>query len=182
MIGLASVVAGNALRGVTVQCDSPLTILVDSDVDEGGNRAAGHALRLLAGIGRPKAGKVRVFDRDPAADPVLRREIALLGDDALVDRGRPLDDAAIDVARIRGIESLSTRDQVTAFVGKETAPDVARRRVADELAAVARARLVLVSYPERYVDPAERDALIERIRAAILRGAPVVLATSRLDD
>ena len=185
MIGLAAVVGGGVLRGVTLSCDAPLTILVDADVDEGGSRAAGYALRLLAGIGRPTAGKVQVFDRDPAGDPALRRDIALLGDDVLVDRGRSLEDATVDVARVRGVDALSTKERVRAFVGQVgqgAMPEVARRRVADELAAPERARLVLVSYPERYADLAARDALIEQLRAAILHAVPVVIATSRLDD
>jgi hypothetical protein len=182
VIGLVGVVVGTVLRGVTISCDAPLTILVDSDVDEGGTRAAGKALRLLAGIGRATSGKVRVLDRDPAADPSLRREIALLGDDVLVDRGRSLEAVALELAAIRGIDTLSTVEKVRAFVPAGSTPELSRRRVADELAGVERAKLVLVSYPERYVDPATRDAIVERIRAAILRGVPVVLATTRLDD
>jgi hypothetical protein len=181
VIGLTSVVSGAVLRGVTIPCEAPLTILVDADVDEGSARAGGQVLRLLAGIGRPTAGKVRVLDRDPASDPALRREIALLGDDVLLDRGRPLDEAAVDVARVRGIDRLATKDAVRALV-QDATPELARRRVADVLAAPERARLLLVSYPERHADPTARDALVERIRAAMLREVPVVLATTRLDD
>ena len=182
MIGLAAVASAGVLRGVTLACEAPLTILVDSDADEGGRRAAGQALRLLAGIGRPTAGRVIVFDRDPATDPALRRDIALLGDDVLIDRGRVLPDAAIEIARVRGLTALTTKEGIDALVGKESTPDVARRRVADALAAPERAKLVLASYPERYADPVARDALVEQLRAAIVRGVPVVLATTRLDD
>lgn len=156
MISFQGVVAGGLLRGFTLTFER-LTILVDD-----GDDAAGLVLRLLAGIERPASGRVRVFDLDPASDPALRRDIALLGDPALIAGDEEL---ARDVARVRGVD-----------LGANTGA----RDVADALANDARARLVLLSYPERYLD--RRDAVLARARAALDRGAAVVVATRAIDE
>jgi hypothetical protein len=156
VIALQGVVAGGLLRGFTLTFER-LTILIDD-----GDDAAGLVLRLLAGIERPASGRVRVFDVDPASDAALRRDIALLGDPALIAGDEEI---ARDVARVRGVEL----GNVTGL-----------RALGDAVANDARARLVLVSYPERYVD--QRDAILGRARAALDRGASVVIATRMLDD
>lgn len=179
LTGFVGVLGGGVLRGLTLECSSPLTFLVDADVEEPLVRPSSYALRLLAGIGRPSAGRVRVFGRDPWADFSLRREIALLGDDVLLDRSLPLQDAAVEIARARGLSGFS-RTEVAAMIAGAP-PDDARRVVADRVAAPERARLVLVNRPERYVRDVDRDALTAIIRSAIERGARVVVATAQLD-
>jgi hypothetical protein len=139
-------------------------------------------LRLLAGVDRPSAGTVRALGVDPARDPKLRRDIALLGDDALLEETAPLEDAVVALAKVRGVASLSTREAVRAVVAESKSITIARKILADRLAAPERARLVLVSHPERWSDDAMRDKLTRAVNDALDRGAQVVLATTRLDD
>ncbi|MBK7397281.1 MAG: hypothetical protein IPJ34_13545 [Myxococcales bacterium] len=80
MIALTSVLVPGVLGGLSLEARSPLTFLVEP----AGGRAARTIFRLVAGLLRPRNGTVRVDGRDPAHDPSLRREIALLGDPALL--------------------------------------------------------------------------------------------------
>lgn len=152
---LRGVVAGGLLRGITLTFER-LTIVVDD-----GDESAGLVLRLLAGIQRPSSGRVLVNDVDPARDAALRRDIALLGDTALLDDDHGL---AREMAALRGVELDGSN----------------ARAMADSLANDTRAKLVLLAYPERYLH--ERDLMLTRARAALDRGASVVIATRSLDD
>jgi hypothetical protein len=179
---LRGVIARGVLRGLTVQCAPKLTLLLDADGEGPGLRPAACALRMLAGVDRPSAGVVRALGADPARDPKLRRDIALLGDDVLLEEASPLEDAVITLARVRGVEELTRRDRVRAIVAEHESPLVARKTLSDRLAAPERARLVLVSHPERWSDASARDRLTRAVNDALDRGVQVVLATTRLDD
>lgn len=158
MIALNAVIAGGLLRGFNLQIER-LALLVDE-----GDEAAGLVLRLIAGIERPSSGKVLIDGVDPAAEPALRRDIALLGDAVLLgDDG----DLAADLARLRGVE--------LGAMPSNTFEE--RRAIADAIANDARAKIVLVAYPERYAD----GSSLARARAAVARGATVVVATRSLD-
>ncbi len=180
--GFAHVVGG-PLRGLTLACAAPLTILVDAD--GASPSQAAYALRLLAGIARPRSGKVLALGGDPAERAGVRRATALLGDDVLVDPNTPLVEAACAVGATRGVATLLTPALVRAWLA-EHAPDatleVQRRRLADALAAPESARLVLASHPEQAAHPEDRDRVLEQVRNAVRRGARAVVATSRLDD
>jgi hypothetical protein len=137
---------------------------------------------MLAGVDRPSAGVVRALGGDPARDPKLRRDIALLGDDVLLEAATPIEDAVMAIARVRGVESLAHRDRVRAVVAESKSAAVARKTLSDMLAAPERARLVLVSHPERWSDAAARERSTRAVNDALDRGAQAVLATTRLDD
>lgn len=156
MISLQGVTSGTLLRGFTATFEQ-VTFLVDE-----GDDAAGLVLRLVAGIERPASGRVLIDNVDPASDAALRRDIALLGDTALLGDDEEL---AKDLARVRGVE-----------LGDAKGP----RALCDALANDARARVVLLAYPERYLDA--RDAILVRARAAVGRGASLIVATRTLDD
>lgn len=156
MISLQGVTSGTLLRGFTATFER-VTFLVDE-----GDDAAGLVLRLVAGIERPASGRVLIDNVDPATDAALRRDIALLGDAALLGDDEEL---AKDLARVRGVE-----------LGDAKGP----RALCDALANDARARVVLLAYPERYLDA--RDAILARARAAVGRGASLIVATRTLDD
>ncbi len=166
--GFLGVVARGGLHGLTFSCAGPLSILLDADPDAGGVGTCGHALRLLAGLAAPKSGKVTALGVDPMEDAEVRRATALLGDPALlgdeVDFVGALDAVAEHLAEIRGV-SLGS-------VTKE------RRALGDALANDATARLVLVAYPEHYADS---KPIVARARAALERGAKVVVATRTLE-
>ena len=164
MIGLEGVLVAGILGGFSLKMTSPLTFLVEPE----GECAARTVLRLIAGLGRPRAGTVRVDARDPAREPSLRREIALLGDAALLE----------------GLSDAEARGMLPAFaavrgVSVPDSPD--RIACTDLLAAPERARVVLLSHPERYVDAQRRRAAIAAVEAAIARGAQAIVATHRLD-
>lgn len=173
--GWTSVTAGFSLRGLSVACTARATVLVDSSPDpSGGPGGAALSLRVLAGIERPKSGKVEVFGVDPARDAALRTRIALLGDPVLLSGGLPLAPLVEALATVRGVPVPRIDDTLD--------PVRRLRALADALAAPARAELVLVSLPERYVDEGDRDRLVSALRDAIERGAKVVVATRALDD
>jgi len=169
--GLQNVVAGGVLRGATFACSTPLTIVLD-DAEDAPVSAALLTLRLLAGIARPNSGRVLTFGIDPASDPIVRRDVALLGDPALLSEEAARHEAP-HIAAVRGVslpnELLAAAD---TFEG--------RRALGDALANDGHAKLVLVSFPERYVEG--RDAILSRARTALDRGAMVVVATRALDD
>lgn len=178
-------VVGGPLRGLTLPCVTALTILVDADQSSGAVSPSAHALRLLAGIERPRAGKVLALGGDPAEHAALRRSIALVGDDVLIDRTSPLDEAASAVAAARGVASLMTPALVRAWLAAHAAdasPDEQRRRLADAVAGPEQARLLLISHPERASDAAARDRQLARVRDAVRRGQQTVVATARLED
>lgn len=163
MIVLQNVIAGGLLRGLTLTIDR-LAILVDE-----GDDAAQLVLRLIAGIERPSSGKVLVHGVDPATDAGLRRDIALLGDPVLVEPSLHGHDGELaGLARVRGVE----------LGPMPTSTFEERRAAADALANDARAKVVLAAYPERYRD----GGLLARARAAVARGALVVVATRTLDE
>lgn len=178
-------VVGGPLRGLSLPCAARLTILVDADAESTRLSQAAYALRLLAGIERPRAGKVVALGGDPAARAELRRAIALLGDDVLLDRTAPLEEAAAEIAAARGVDALASPTKVAAWLDARApgaSPSQRRARLADELAAPERARLVLASHPERAGSPEARDAMLAIVRASVRRGARAVVSTSRLDD
>jgi hypothetical protein len=166
--GLQNVVAGGVLRGATFSCSTPLTILLD----DGDVSAAALTLRLFAGIARPQSGRVLTFGVDPASDAGIRRDVALLGDPALLSA----DDARDEAPRIAAVRSVDLSRELLADADSFEG----RRALGDALANDARARLVLISFPEHYVEG--RDAILNRGRAALDRGARVIVATRALDD
>ena len=165
MIALTSVLVPGVLGGLSLEARSPLTFLVEP----AGGRAARTIFRLVAGLLRPRNGTVRVDGRDPAHDPSLRREIALLGDPALLADLSEGEVRAMlpELAGLRGVT-------VPALQGS-------RLPVTDHLAAPHTARVVLLAHPESYTDGALRDAAIAATQAAVARGAQAIVATHRLD-
>ena len=176
---LQRVVVGGVLRGLTLALPARLTLLLDADGDVSGVRASAWVLRLLAGVARPSAGTVHALGGDPARSPDLRRSIALLGDDVLLHGATPLDRAAAELARVRGVDALSTPGAVRAAIAAAGSLAAGRRAIADRLAAPERARLLLVSHPGRHGDVAE---VRRHVADALARGAQVVVATTQLDD
>jgi hypothetical protein len=152
------------LRGFTLSCPTPITILLDAGPLEA--RSGAVALRLLAGIERPSSGRVLTLGADPSIDASLRRSIALLGDPALLEG---VDDPTSLAEELAAIRSVSLR-------GGDA------RALADQLAKADSARIVLVAYPEDYVEGEARRVLFSSIRNAIERSVPVVIATRSLDE
>lgn len=176
--GWTDVVLGDRLARFAFRCTGPLTLLFDAAPDDGGPGAAGLALRLLAGIVRPSSGQITALGVDPARSASARRAIALLGDPVLLDdlSGEALHATARELAAVRGVAAEVSASSVDPDPWRD------RRALADRLAAAERAHLVLVSHPERYLDPGDRDALFSSVRAALGRGARVVVATRQLDQ
>jgi hypothetical protein len=152
------------LRGFTLSCPTPITILLDAGPLEA--RSGALALRLLAGVERPSSGHVLTLGVDPTSDASLRKSIALLGDPALLEG---VDDPRALAEELAGVRAVTLQ-------GGDT------RALADRLANPDSARIVLVAYPEDYVEGDARKALFSSIRSAIERSVPVVIATRSLDE
>lgn len=152
------------LRGFTLGCATPITVLLDSDPLEA--RSGAIALRLLAGIERPSSGLVLTLGVDPMTDASLRRSVALLGDPALLE----------------GVEDPRALAEELAAVRSVRLQDGDTRALADRLANADSARIVLVAYPEDYVDGEARKALFSSMRNAVERKVPLVVATRSLDE
>lgn len=170
---LVSVVAEGGVRGVTFTCRAAITILLDADPYDGSIGVGGRVLRLLAGIAAPASGTVRVLGHDPHTGPALRRDIALLGDPALLEGDDDVASLARIVSDVRSVPWPEPEGDPADFA--------VRRAWADRLAAADRARLLLVAHPEDYVDPVERDRVLAAIGRARARAARVVVATRSLD-
>lgn len=171
---MQGVVAGGVLRGFSFFSTTPLTIFLEGSPDDGSLPASALALRLFAGVGRPQSGKVLTLGVEPTSDAALRRSIALLGDPVLLD-DEPADTARA-IASVRGVG-----EDLNALIAN--AVDLpGRRALTDALANAANARLVLLSFPERYLDPAARDDALSTVRAALDRGAQAMIATRSLDE
>ena len=172
--GWIAAVSKGTLHGLSLTLTTPLTFLLDPDAPRG-DGASAQALRLLAGWSRPSAGTVRVFGRDPADDPGIRRSVALLGDTALLPSAHELPDMLPALAAARGLAVDSSWSVSRAKVDAD-----ARLALADRLANPSSAKLLLVRHPELRT----RDALasvLAAIEAAVARGALVVISTSTLD-
>jgi len=150
-------------------------------------------LRLIAGLERPRSGRVRLGDQmlfDSAAGidrPLRRRRIGLIFQDDLLfphlnvadnlrfglkGQGRSESDRRVEeVADLCGVRPLLARRPETLSGGE-------RQRVGLARALAPRPRLLLCDEPVSALDLAARDILIDRIRAVqVAERIPVLYVT-----
>jgi ABC-2 type transport system ATP-binding protein len=146
-------------------------------------------LALLAGRTRPRTGRVRILDADPA-DPDVRPQVAfvplqpalpeamrvaeLLADAAAI-RSDPMQDPAQRLSAL-GVQSLATRRVDTL------SPEEGRAVAIAEAATSTRVRVLLIEEPLMALDPRAATLLPELLRARAREGRAVVIATASVRD
>ncbi|AHI02074.1 ABC transporter ATP-binding protein [Kutzneria albida] len=145
-------------------------------------------LRCLYGTQRPTEGQVRIFGQAPDERvPEFRRLASVLMDDsALFDELSPRQHLELLTRSYPG--SPEADQELFASAGLDARMDVpagklsaGQRRRLLLLGAIARPhQLLLLDEPERALDAAGREWLVELVRAAKSRGAVVVVASHHL--
>jgi ABC-2 type transport system ATP-binding protein len=145
-------------------------------------------LALLAGMARPRAGRVRVLGGEPA-DPRVRRGVAHVPLDVALPEGIVVDEVLDIAAEIRGdarqpaaerlaalgVESLARRPVRTLTRGES-------RAVALAEALTSSARVLLVEEPLVSLDPRAISRLPKALRSRANDGAAVVVSTASVRD
>jgi ABC-2 type transport system ATP-binding protein len=146
-------------------------------------------IRLILGLYRPTAGRVRVLSHDPVADPVAaHRAVGYLpGELALFPRmtGRQHLDW---LARGRGITDLTLRDELAERFGAELDRPVRtlskgnRQKIGLILAFFHRPDLLVLDEPTSGLDPLLQDEFDHLLRETATDGRTVFLSSHELDE
>ena len=146
-------------------------------------------IRLLLGLYRPSAGRMRVFDLDPCRDTVaIHRRVGYLpGELALYPRltGRQHLDR---LARARGLRDLSYRDKLverfTADLDRptRTLSKGNRQKIGLVLAFMHQPDLLVLDEPTSGLDPLLQDEFQNLIRETVAEGRTVFLSSHELDE
>jgi ABC-2 type transport system ATP-binding protein len=188
VISLDSVAAGRGglLRAsLSLDWDAGMHAVVGGPPD-----GAPELLAMLAGLDRPRAGRVRVLDGDPR-DAHVRRAIALVPATPALPERMTVREALELAAAIRGGATPAPATERLATLGVEA---LAGRRVLglslEEARAVALTealtapgvRVILVEEPRVAIDPRSAVLLPERLRARAAAGCVVVMTTASMRD
>lgn len=152
------------------------------------------AVRILATLVRPDAGRARVGGYDVLREPDrVRRIIGLTGQYASVDEdltGREnlvlfgkLLDLGRAGARTRADELLEWFDLTEAADRPaKTYSGGMRRRLDLAASLVARPKVIFLDEPTTGLDPAKREAVWDAVRSLTVDGATVLLTTQYLEE
>ena len=148
-------------------------------------------LRLLAGLGRPSAGRVQVGGGDPAVDLAVRGAIGLLSHQLMVYEELTALENLRFFARLYGIANAEeTALRALAEVDLEgRSQSLARtfsrgmkQRLALARVSLHRPDLLLFDEPFSGLDQRSVDALQRRLRGLHRSGVTCILVTHRLED
>jgi ABC-type multidrug transport system ATPase subunit len=156
-----------------------------------GSRDDGGSLlfELVAGLARPRAGRVRVLDGAPT-DAEVRRQVALVPLEPPLPEAMRVREALATAAAIRG-DSPSDGSARLAVLGVETLVDRAVRSLSRaEARAVAlaeavtstRVRVLLVEEPLVAIDPRAATRIPGALRGRAVSGCAVVVSTGSIRD
>ena len=146
-------------------------------------------LALLAGVARPRSGRVRVLDGSPT-DPAIRRQVAYVALEPALPEAMRVGQVLALAAALRGDEARDPARRL-AMLGVDA---LAERWVAslsrEEARAVALAeavtsdavRVVLLEEPLLSMDARASGRLPEALRARARDGRAVVIATASMRD
>lgn len=148
-------------------------------------------LRILAGLSRPSAGRVRVFGHSLRDRPDLRRELGLLShqsflyDDLtprenLVFAGRLYGLAAVEQAAEAALEAVGLSHRMHDPVRRLSRGMV--QRVAIARALLHRPRIMLFDEPFTGLDAPSALRVLEVLRTQLAAGAALVLVTHNLAE
>lgn len=197
----APVIPALAISGLCKRFDRPAVDALDLTVRSGefytllGPNGAGKTttLRMVAGLLRPDAGSIAVFDIDALADPVAAKRImAWVPDEPMIyDRLTPYEYLEF-VAGLWGTETKTAQDQARDLIGwlglephaHERCGSFSkgmRQKVALAGALVHDPQLIILDEPLTGLDAGAarqvKDVLLARVRA----GASVVMTTHILE-
>ena len=173
-----------ALTNASLEWGAGVHALVGSATDGGPL-----LLSLIAGLHRPRTGRLRVLDGEPT-DGEVRRQIALVPPQpALLDallvsefleiaaaiRGEPPGDSNARL-RVLGVDALGNRRIATL------SQEEARAVAVVEAVTSTRVRVLLLEEPLVAMDPRAAARLPEALRARSRAGAAVVVATASMRD
>jgi ABC-2 type transport system ATP-binding protein len=146
-------------------------------------------IRLLLGLYRPSAGRIRVFDLDPSRDSVaIHARVGYLpGELALYPRltGRQHLDR---FARARRLADLDYRDKLVERFGVELDRPVRslskgnRQKIGLVLAFMHQPDLLVLDEPTSGLDPLLQDEFGTLIRETVAQGRTVFLSSHELDE
>ena len=140
-------------------------------------------LRVLAGLARPRSGRVHVGGGDPLADPAARRRIGFVGHEPMLYRGLSVTENLHLLATLYGLRDGSERAaRLCRILGIDRPGALVRAlsRGMQQRAALARALLhrpdvLLLDEPFTGLDPDGADELCRILRDFRREGGALVL-------
>ena len=149
-------------------------------------------IKILTGILRPDAGRVRVLDLDPQEDAHrLRAQIGYMPQEsALYEDLTARENVRFFAAGQRLAQATARADEVLSFVElTERQRDLAhtfsggmKQRLSLACALVHQPRLLLLDEPSTGVDPKLRESLWAHFRELADGGATIVMSTHQMDE
>jgi ABC-2 type transport system ATP-binding protein len=152
------------------------------------------AVRILATLLAPDAGRARVLGHDVVAEAAaVRRRISLTGQFATIDEDLTGAENLVLLGRLAGLARRAARaraaELLAAFGLKESAGRQVkgysggmRRRIDLAASLIVRAELYFLDEPTTGLDPASRAQVWDIIRSIAAAGATVLLTTQYLDE
>jgi ABC-2 type transport system ATP-binding protein len=148
-------------------------------------------MRLLCGLTNPSSGTVRVYDRDPRADPLVFRDIGLVPQqESVIEQITCLRFVTL-AAQLSGVAQpeVAARDAVSMveLVVDDQRPMSSyskgmRQRAKVASAIVHQPRLLVLDEPLNGLDPRQRARMIELFQSLGTDGRSVVVTSHVLDE
>jgi ABC-2 type transport system ATP-binding protein len=152
------------------------------------------AVRVLATLVRPDAGRVRIAGYDALAQPGRVREvIALTGQYAAIDGFQTGRANLVMLGRLSGLSRRRAKTRAAELLGRFDLADASdraaggysggmRRRLDLAASLVTTPRVLFLDEPTTGLDPASRLGLWETVREIVAQGTTVLLTTQYLEE
>jgi oleandomycin transport system ATP-binding protein len=152
------------------------------------------AVRVLATLLRPDAGRARVGGYDVQSDAArVRQLIALTGQFASVDDELTGTENLVMIGRLLGLRRAAARQRAAELLGRFELSDAAgraaktysggmRRRLDLAASLIGRPEVLFLDEPTTGLDPRARIGVWQTIRGVVADGATVLLTTQYLEE